>query len=89
MLRASGEGTLLVDPGWVDEDAVAALGAIGADSDQLEAVVAGLEGPHRFGINANNVPAAERADLVVEPDVAGAADDDVGLLLFAMGMRRG
>lgn len=65
MLRASGEGTLLVDPGWVDEDAVAALGAIGADSDQLEAVVAGLEGPHRFGVNANNIPAAERADLVV------------------------
>jgi hypothetical protein len=76
------------DPGWVDEYAVAALGTIGADCDQLETLVAGLEGPHRFGADANNVPAAERADLVVEPDVAGATDDDVGLLLFAMGMRR-
>ncbi len=70
------------------EDAVAAVWAIGADGDQLEAVVSGFEGPHRCGVDANNIPAAEVADLVVESDLAGAADDDVGLLLFAVAMRR-
>ena len=68
-----------VDPGWVYEDAVAAVWAIGADGDQLEAVVAGFECPHRCGVDANDVPAAELADLVVESDLSGAADDDVGL----------
>src|SRR5919109_128151 len=34
-----------VDPGWVYEDAVAAVWAIGADGDQLEAVVSGFERP--------------------------------------------
>ena len=77
-----------VDPGWVYEDAVAAVWAIGADGDQLEAVVSGLERPHRCGVDANDIPAAELADLVVEPDLSGAADDDVGLLLFAVAMRR-
>ena len=39
-----------VDPGWdAYEDAVAAVWAIGADGDQLEAVVSGFEGPHRCG----------------------------------------
>ena len=78
-----------VDPGWVYEDAVAAVWAIGADGDQLEAVVSGFEGPHRCGVDANDVPAAELADLVVESDLSGAADDDVGLLLCAVAMRRG
>src|SRR5690349_22227393 len=78
-----------VDPGWVDEDAVAAVWAIGADGDQLEAVVSGFERPHRCGVDANDIPAAELADLVVESDLSGAADDDVGLLLCAVAMRRG
>src|SRR5438552_5885247 len=77
-----------VDPGWVYEDAVAAVWAIGADGDQLEAVVSGFERPHRCGVDANDIPAAELADLVVESDLSGAADDDVGLLLFAVAMRR-
>src|SRR5437764_2844763 len=77
-----------VDPGWIHEDAVAAVWAIGADGDQLEAVVSGFERPHRRGIDANDIPAAELADLAVEPDLSGAADDDVGLLLFAVAMRR-
>src|SRR5919197_6156431 len=77
-----------VDPGWVYEDAVAAVRAIGADCDQLEAVVSGFERPHRCGVDANDIPAAELADLVVESDLSGAADDDVGLLLFAVAMRR-
>src|SRR5512140_2980413 len=63
-----------VDPGWVYQDAVAAVWAIGADGDQLEAVVPGFERPHRCGADANDIPAAELADLVVEPDSAGAAD---------------
>src|ERR671934_657256 len=77
-----------VDPGRVYEDAVAAVWAIGADGDQLEAVVSGLERPHRCGVDANDIPATELADLVVESDLSGAADDDVGLLLFAVAMRR-
>src|SRR5947208_16628836 len=77
-----------VDPGWVYEDAVAAVWAIGADGDQLEAVIPGFEGSHRCGFDANNIPAAELADFVVEPDLAGATDDDVGLFLFAVAMRR-
>src|ERR671937_1620603 len=77
-----------VDPGWVYEDAVAAVWAIGADGDQLEAVVSGFECPHRCGVDANDIPAAELADLVVESDLSGAADDDVGLLLFTVPMRR-
>src|SRR5919206_1155817 len=77
-----------VDPGWVYEDAVAAVWAIGADSDQFEAVVSGLERPHRCGVDANDIPAAELAGLVVESDLSGAADDDVGLLLFTVPMRR-
>ena len=77
-----------VDPGCGREDAVAAVWAIGADGNQLKAVVSGFEGPHRCGVDANNIPAAELVDLVVESDPAGAADDDVGLLLFAVTMRR-
>src|SRR5437764_15443097 len=77
-----------VDPGWVHEDDVAAVWAIGADGDQLEAVVSGFERPHRRGVDANDIPAAELADLVVESDLSGAADDDIGLLLFAVAMRR-
>src|SRR5690242_12941176 len=77
-----------VDPGRVYEDAVAAVRAIGADGDQLEAVVSGFERPHRCGVDANDIPAAELADLVVESDLSGAADDDVGLLLFTVAMRR-
>src|SRR5919201_5476656 len=77
-----------VDPGWVYQDGVAAVGTIGADGDQLEAVVSGFERPHRCGVDANDIPAAELADLVVESDVSGAAGDDVGLLLFAVAMRR-
>src|SRR5437764_14820597 len=77
-----------VDPGWVYEDAVAAVWGIGADGDQLEAVVSGFERPHRCGVDANDIPAAQLADLVVESDLSGAADDGVGLLLFAVAMRR-
>src|SRR5207253_2097928 len=77
-----------VDPGWVYEDAVAAVWAIGADGDQLEAVVSGFERPHCCGVDANDIPAAELADLVVESDLSGAADDDVCLLLFAVAIRR-
>jgi hypothetical protein len=58
-LRASRERTpRSVDPGWVYKDAVAAVWAIGADGDQLEAVVSGFEGPHGCGVDANNIPAA-------------------------------
>src|ERR687886_640321 len=77
-----------VDPGWVYEDGVAAVWTIGADGDQLEAVVSGLERPHRCGVDANDIPATELADLVVESDLSRAAEDDVGLLLFAVAMRR-
>ena len=84
----AGHARCSVDPGWVYEDAVAAVWAIGADGDQLEAVVSGLERPHRCGVDAHDIPAAELADLVVESDLSGAADDDVGLLLFAVAMRR-
>ena len=77
-----------VDPGWVYEDAIAAVWAVGADGDQLEAVVSGLERPHRCGVDANEIPAAELTDLVVESDLSGAADDDVGLLLFLVAMCR-
>ena len=69
--------------------AVAALGLIGADGDQLEAVGAGLEGPHdaRARRGRRPTPRAD-ADLVVEPDPARAADDDVGLLLLAVACGR-
>jgi hypothetical protein len=77
-----------VDPGRVHEDAVAAVWAIGADGDQLEAVASGFERSHRRGVDAKDIPAAELADLVVESDVSRASDDDVGLLLFAVAMRR-
>src|SRR6266567_9212838 len=88
MVKRDGTVRCSVDPGWVDEDAVAAVWAIGADGDQLEAVIPGFERPHRCGVDANDIPAAELADLVVESDLSGAADDDVGLLLFAVAMRR-
>src|SRR5919197_615508 len=58
--------------------------AIGADGDQLKAVVSRFERPHRCGVDANDIPAAELPDLVVESDLSGAADDDVGLLLFTV-----
>src|SRR5437868_14954547 len=77
-----------VDPGWVYEDAVAAVWPIGADGNQFEAVLPGFERPHCRGVDANNIPGAQLADLVVEPDAAGATDDDVGLLLFAVAVRR-
>jgi hypothetical protein len=48
----------------------------------------GFERPQRCEVDANDIPAAELADVVVESDLSGAADADVGLLLFALAMRR-
>src|SRR5438067_182791 len=86
-IKRDGTVRCSVDPGCRCEDAVAAVWAVGADRDQLEAVVSGFEGSHRCGVDANNIPAAEVADLVVESDLTGSADDDVGLFLFAVAMR--
>src|SRR6516165_5517316 len=58
----------LVDPGHRLEHPVAALGPIRPDGDQLEAILARLEGPDRLRAYATHVPTAERMDFVVEPD---------------------
>src|SRR4051794_10271762 len=66
--------------------AVALGRAVAAGDDQLEPLVPGLEGPGHLGGDADQVPAPHVADLVVELDPPGAADDDVDLLLDAMGV---
>jgi hypothetical protein len=69
-----------VRPPVADELAVAALGPVGADGDELEAVGAALEAAHDRRSDPDAAPALEIDHLVVEGDPAGAADDDVGLL---------
>ena len=44
---------------------------------------------HDPGADADDVPLPDVADLVVEPDAAGADDDDVGLLLLAVAVADG
>ncbi len=64
------------------------LGLRAADGDQVEAFRASLEGAHDGRGDADDVPRADVADLVVEPYAAGAGDDHVGLLLLAVRVRR-
>src|SRR4051794_14968587 len=53
----------------------------GAEREVLEPVRACLEVPHRALRDADRVPLRELDDLVLDLDPAGAADDDVDLLL--------
>src|SRR5437763_14528511 len=73
-----------VRPRAIGGHAVAALGLVSAYSDDVQPVGAGLEGAHHRWRDADDVPLADLAYLVVEPYTPRAGDDDVGLLLFAM-----
>src|SRR3954470_12862923 len=73
-----------VRPGAVGGHAVAALGLVATHSDDVQPVGAGLEGTHDRWRDADDVPLADLADLVVESYAPRAGDDDVGLLLLAM-----
>src|SRR5205085_3099634 len=73
-----------VGPPVGDGDAVAALGAVGSDRDQLEAVGAALETADRLRRDPHDVPLRELDDVVARPHTAGAGDDDVDLLLLAV-----
>src|SRR4051812_45782288 len=73
-----------VRPGGVGEHAVAALGLGSADRDDVQPVGAGLEGAHDRWRDADDVPLADLADLVGEPDAPRAGDDHVGLLLLPL-----
>src|SRR4029079_17399061 len=53
----------LVRPGDVDLDAVALLGPIGADRDQLEAIASGLQGADNRRAHANHVPWPQVVDF--------------------------
>src|SRR3954471_5705511 len=75
-----------VGPEVLHELAVAALGPVGADRDDLKALRAALEGAHDRRRDAHDVPALEVDHLVVEAHAAGSADDDVRLLLLAVAM---
>jgi hypothetical protein len=56
-----------VRPGPVGGHAVAALGLVSAHSDDVQPVGAGLEGAHDRRRDADDIPLADLADLVVEP----------------------
>ena len=71
-------------PEVLDHLAVAALGAVGADRDDLEPLGAALEPARDSGRDADHIPRAQVDDLVVELDLPRAADDDVRLLLLAV-----
>ena len=53
----------------------------GAEGDVLDPVRPGLDVSHRVLVEADRVPLADIDDLVADLDPAGAADDDVDLLL--------
>src|SRR5829696_6632542 len=73
-----------VGPRRLGEHAVALFGLRAADGDQLQSLGPGLEGTHDPRRDPDDVPRADVAHLVVEPDAAGARHDDVGLLLLAV-----
>jgi hypothetical protein len=74
-----------VGPPVADELAVAAIGAVGAERDDLEAVRAALEPADDREGDADAVPALEVDHLVAQAHPAGTADDDAALLLLAVG----
>jgi len=74
----------LVRPGDVDLDAVALLGPIGADRDQLEAIASGLQGADNRRAHANHVPWPQVVDFAVEQYPARASDNEIDLLLFSV-----
>src|SRR6185312_8194308 len=76
-------------PEVLDHHAVAALGAVGADRDDLEPLRPCPEAADDVGRDAHHVPLAQVVHLVVEPNLAGSADDDVDLLLLAMVVAHG
>ena len=78
-----------VDPGRIRRNAVAAFWSVRADRDELEAVVSGFDRTDRLWADSNDVPLVDLVDLVVEPDPAGAVDDDVRLFLFAVAVGHG
>src|SRR3954454_13258673 len=80
--RAGGEPS--VRPPVAVDLAVAALGTVGADREQLEPVGSGGEAAHGGGRHADEVPAADVVDVVVELDLPRSADHDVDLLLLAV-----
>jgi len=64
---------------------VAALGAVAADGDEVQAVRGRLRARANGGRRDTNcVPTAQLDDLVVELDPARASDNDVDLLLLPM-----
>src|SRR4051794_24612649 len=77
-------GVAGVRPGRVGPDAVAAFRLRPAHRDQVEAVGPRFEGAHDFGGHPYDVPLADVLHFVVEPNAAGAADHDVGLLLLTV-----
>src|ERR1700720_560793 len=80
---------LLLRPAVVDPNSVAALRPAAADRDQLEAVRPGVEAAHDRGADADHIPSAQLERVVVELDSAGAANDDVGLLLRLVPLAHG
>ena len=60
----------LLRPPVLDHDAVAALGAISANGDHLEAIRPALETAHHLRRDAHRVPRLELDDLVVELQAA-------------------
>jgi hypothetical protein len=68
-------------PAVGDQLAVAVLGPGAADGEHLEPVRTGLEAADDARRDADQVPPGKLQDLVVEPDPAGPAEDQVGLFL--------
>src|SRR5438874_4176896 len=63
-----------LDPGRLGKHAVAALGAVGADGDELEPFVACFEGANGRRADADDVPLPELVHGIVQPDTARSAD---------------
>ena len=87
--RRSRSRLIVVRPPVGRRHAVAALGPVGADGDDLQPVRASLERAHDLRGHAHDVPLAKLDDAVVELHPPRARDHHVRLLLLAMTVAHG